>query len=251
MRWLALVAFLVVLGCAPRLPDRWLEVPPADQLLARLGDQAGKFTSLDAAAAVKLTTGSKFFSSQQFLLLERPNRVRADVLTGFGQLALQLASDGERLAVFLNNTVPGRFLYGPASDANLMRFIRIPLAAEDLLAILLYDPPLIDYNTSRTLVTDNRLELILEHPGSQQLVVFDENLRVVGCRYWIQKKLVLEVEYEKFKNEADFPARVSIGIPVEDTRVVLNFTELQLNTLIDSARFSLEQPKNSLLEALP
>jgi len=34
-------------------------------------------------------------------LLQKPNRLRADVLTGFGQLILQMTSDGEILSVFL------------------------------------------------------------------------------------------------------------------------------------------------------
>lgn len=251
MRWLFLGLLIGLFGCAPKVSDRWAEIPPAENLLAQLAAQSGRYSTLDAAAAVHLTAKGKYFPSRQFLLLERPDHLRTDVLTGFGQLVLQLTSDGEELAVFLNHTVPGRFLHGPASYDNISRFVRIPLATKDLLAILLYDPPVVAFNESRVELSSDRLMLVLAGGLSRQELVFNEQLRLIGCRYFQQDKLQLSVEYSKISEEDLFPRRLIVEIPAEETRVKLTYSELELNGRIDSQRFRLKQPDGSIVEALP
>lgn len=172
-RWVLLMVLVLFSGCV-RGPEReWQTLPTEEMLLARIVENAGRYHSLDAAASVGLTVRGRYFPTQQFLLLERPDRLRTDVLTGFGQLVLQLASDGQDMAVFLNDKVPGRFFYGPATYVNISRFVRIPLATSDLLALLLYDPPLVSYATRQVdIVNGSRLRLTLFGTGSRQELFF-------------------------------------------------------------------------------
>ena len=252
MRWLLLLILSVLLAsCTPRPERQWTEIPPAEKLLARLELQSGQYRSLDAVASVHLTARGKYFSSQQFLLLERPDRLRADVLTGFGQLVMQLSSDGKTLAVFLNNSVPGKFLRGPANYANISRFIRIPLAPEDLLALLLYDPPLMAYTNSQVTVDGNRLQLLLSSPEKRQELLFDARLRLSGCRYYVKNELQLSVSYEEMSDQEPFPHKVKIETPLEDTRITLEYSELKLNVPIDTKQFQLQKPANAVAETLP
>jgi outer membrane lipoprotein-sorting protein len=251
MRWLFYVLLIVVVGCAPVPDKRWQEMPQAETLLAQIFENAGRYHSLDAVAGVSLTVKGKYYPSQQFLLLERPNRLRADILTGFGQLILQMASDGQDMAVFLNNTVPGRYYYGSASYENITRFVRIPLKADDLLALLLYDPPLIAYQEKDVTLVDGRLKLVLSGGSSRQDLYFDRQLTLVDSDYYVQGKQVLRVTYDKFSDQDKFPRRVKIKVPDEATRVTLKYSELKLNTQIEATQFKLEQPKNSIAELLP
>jgi hypothetical protein len=85
------------------------------------------------------------FSTQQFILAEQPDRVRVDALTGFGQLVMQLASDGDVLSVLLNTTSPPRFIAAAPREENFSRFVRLSLPPHLLVALLLYDPPIFDY----------------------------------------------------------------------------------------------------------
>jgi len=251
MRWIFLIVLIAVVGCAP-VPDmRWQQVPSEEALLARLYENAGRYRSLDAAAGVSLTTKGKYYPSQQFLLLERPNRLRADILTGFGQLILQMASDGRDMAVFLNNTVPGRYYYGSASSENIIRFVRIPLKPNDLLALLLYDPPLMAYQSTDISLVDGRLKLVLSGNTDHQDLYFNEQLILVESDYYVQGKQVLRVIYDKFSDQDNFPRKVKIEVPDEETRVTLKYSELKLNTPIEATQFKLEQPKNSVAELLP
>lgn len=252
MRWLLSGLLLLVLnGCAQAPKLVWNEIPTAEQLLLVLETAADRYRSLDGAAKVSLTSGEKFFSSHQFMLLQKPNQLRVDVLTGFGQLMLQLTSDGEVLSVFLNTTVPGRFFRGPASYENIFRFVRIPLAAEDLLPLLLYDPPLIAYQSYRVEATQSALTLILSGGDNRQRLQFDSQLRLISCHYYRNGKIYLAVDYQKFSSENGFPRIIEIALPQEQTRVKVRFTEQKLNHSIDSSRFRLQKPANIELEPLP
>ena len=251
MRSLFLIVLLFVTACARPPAPVWTELPAADELLARLHAESGRFRSLDAEAGVDLSAAGKSFSSRQFLLLERPDRLRIDVVTGFGQLLLQLASDGDTLEVLLNSSAPGRFLRGPASYENISRFVRIPLAVGDLLPLLLHDPPIIAYRQSRTAERDGELVLSLSGDDKRQELVFNERLQLTGCRYLVGDQLLLAVTYRNFKGEPLFPRKIVIEIPAEESRVTLSIADLQLNTSIHASKFSLQKPENVAVEILP
>ncbi len=238
-------------GCiAPKKPV-WTEVPTAEELVNRLAVDAGQYFSLDGEASVSLTTEDRYISSQQFLLLQQPDSLRIDALTGFGQLIIQVASDGETLSVFLHTTVPGRFFRGPASDKNISRFIRMPLAARDLLPLLLYSPPLIAFNDSRVEESAKGLSLILSDGVREQRLFFNRQLQLTGCRYFKDGTKTLTVEYSKFSDENGFPYTIKMAIPREQTRVKLAFSAVTLNKHIDRTMFTLKKPDNLLLEPLP
>ena len=225
-------------------------IPTAPQLLERIAVESGRYSSLDGAAGVSLTTAGKFFSSQQFFLLQRPNRFRTDVLTGFGQLILQLTSNGNELSVLMHTTVPGRFLQGPASNENLHRFTRMPLAVVDLLSILLYSPPIIAHNENSVELVDGLSRLSLRDGFSEQQVFFDYRLRLVKSYYFKADQVYLSVDYSDFAASDGFPRTMVIEFPHEETRVKVTFTELELNGNVDAVKFQLHKPDNVELELL-
>lgn len=252
MRWLILALLILLSGCIHRPELVWTEIPTAQELLDSVSGNSSRYTSLDTAASVSLTTGIKYFPSQQFLLLQKPDHLRIDVLNGFGLLLLQLASDGETLSVFLNTTVPGRFFRGPASYKNLYRFIKVPLAVEDLLALLLYGPPLIIHQDSHIEVSTKVLTLTLSgYNSSRQELLFDHQFKLIGCRYFSGGEKYLVVDYQKFSKKDQFPQRIKIMLPVEKIRVKLELSELQVNATIDPARFSLKKHPNLPIEDFP
>ena len=251
MRWLIIFLTLLLSGCIHHAEPEWTEIPTEQQLLAGVASNSERYSSLDTAASVALTTGSKFFSSQQFLLLQKPDHLRVDVLSGFGQLILQMASDGETLSVFLNTTVPGRFFRGAASYENLYRFIRVPLAAEELLSLLLYGPPLIVYQQSSIAVSAKNLTLTLTGSNNnRQELLFDRQFRLVGCRYFSGGEKYLAVDYQNFSKSKQFPRWIQMAMPLEKTRVTLKLSELKVNVDIDPARFSLKEHVNIPVEEL-
>lgn len=75
------------------------------------------------------------------MFLERPNRVRFDVMTAVGPAAV-LTSDGE--AFQLSDLREGAFLHGPTCPENIARLLGISVDAENVLRLLTGDTPTIE-----------------------------------------------------------------------------------------------------------
>lgn len=226
-------------------------ITSTEALLKNLSATTGQVSSLEGAATVNLTVNSRFFSSQQLIVLEKPDRLRTDIMTGFGQLLLQLTSDGEVLSAFNHMTVPGRFFRGSASAKNLARFTRIPLPAIDMVRLLLYDPPLIDFQRSEVQLENLYVVLRLTKSDLQQELLFDEQLQLSGCRYSSAGKILLEVLYQDLDEQQRFPHTFRIYLAAEKIETAIIFSELQTNVEIPMDRFRLKKPGHIPLEVLP
>jgi hypothetical protein len=84
------------------------------------------------------------------MFVERPDRVRFDVMTQFGPAAI-LTSDG--IAFALADLRENRYLTGTPCPANLARMLGIPLSGEEVARLLLGDSPRIAAVRQRIEVT--------------------------------------------------------------------------------------------------
>jgi outer membrane biogenesis lipoprotein LolB len=236
---------LVLSGCA----GQKLPLPPAPEakiLLQRLSDNGPAWRQLDAAAKVGLERQGKFLSAQEFLLLEKPINLRVDVLTVFNQLALQLAVDQGQLQVFLNTQVPGRYYRGPVSDELLARFTGLPLGIETLVRLLLYDPPVGEYQTLGVELNDDRYLLRLAAGARRQQFYFDGSRQLRRVLYLQGQEVQLIAEYDKLDETDGFPRQIALEMPQQQTRLTLRLSEVRLNTPIKAGRFQLSIPANAL-----
>lgn len=231
----------------PQLPP----APDAAVLLQTLAESGERWQQLDAAAKVGFTRNGHYLPSNQFVLLEKPDRIRVDVLTFFGQLAMQLAVDRNVLQVYLNTTVPGQFYRGPASEDLFARFIHLPLRAPELVQLLLYDPPHSGTPDSVVEVTADRYLLRLDDGDRRQLFYFDASLRLRRCVYLFGGQVLLSVAYDKLDSADGFPRSVKLEAPEQKTRVTLALSEVKLNQPARAGRFELSPPANAVPLQLP
>lgn len=75
------------------------------------------------------------------MFLQRPGRVRFDVMTQLGPAAV-LTSDGESFQ--LTDLRQGVFMHGPTCPENIARLLGIPVEAENVLRLLTGDTPFIE-----------------------------------------------------------------------------------------------------------
>lgn len=249
--YLLLFLLLFVAACARPPEPLWTDVPAPEVLLERLASRSGNISSLDAEASVSVTTDGRHFSSQQFILAEYPDRVRVDALTGFGQLIMQLATDGDLLTVFLNTTNPPRFYRGNATGENFSRFIRLSLPPELLVAVILYDPPVINYQRAQVRSSGAQLELHLSDGLFSQIFYFDGQFQLVGTDYVEDDEVLFSVEYSRFSATDDFPRRIEVRMPPEDAALAMRISDLVLNAGIPLIRFSLQVPDGIDPEPIP
>lgn len=250
MRLWLLPAVLLLAACvAPGPPP--MPLPEADVLLSKLQQQSGAVRSLDGEAKVAVDVAGRFFSSQQFILLARPDRLRTDVLSSFGQVLLQLAVDGEQLRVFNNTKVPGIFYQGRASDGNLARFTRLPAHFRDLVRMFLYDPPLLSGDQLAISQHDGGARLTIVSGERHQEIVVDRQWRLIESRYYRQKEQLLGVAYADFDEESGFPRKIRLNLPRDETTASVRFSMVRTNPDIPAERFVIEPPANARLEILP
>jgi hypothetical protein len=103
------------------------------------------------------------------MFLERPNRVRFDVMTQVGPAAI-LTSDGETFQ--FSDLREGVFLYGPTCPQNIARLLGISVEAEQVLRLLTGDTPLIDAVERSMECRDGsyRVRLVGADGGTQEVV---------------------------------------------------------------------------------
>jgi outer membrane lipoprotein-sorting protein len=251
MRWLLLLLLLLPTACARPPAPLWTDMPAATELVEILHARAGTNSRLDSTASVSITTQGKNFSTQQFILAEQPDRVRVDALTGFGQLVMQLTSDGDVLSVLVNTTNPPRFYRGSATEENFSRFVRLPLSPELLVAMLLYEPPILDYQQAQVRQRGGMLELLLVSGAYTQTFYFDGQLQLTGSDYAHHQQTQLAVDYSRFASSDGFPRRIALQMPQDDVMLAMNITELTLNGDIPAERFYLQAPENIAIEPIP
>ncbi|MCF6179912.1 MAG: DUF4292 domain-containing protein [Geopsychrobacter sp.] len=247
-----LLLLLLIVGCArPQisLPPK----PEAQLLLQRLATEGARWQQLDAAAKIGFVRAGKHMSTQQFLLLARPDRLRVDVLALFNQLALQLSVVEGELQILLKTTNPVQFYHGPASDELLARFTRLPLRAEQLINLILYAPPVSAGASARVEIVAERYLLTL-NPGDggyRQQFFFDERLRLRRAVYQRNANILLSVDYSKIAGKDNFPRRIQIKMPVQQTAVTITLSDVILNEPSALSRFQIAPPVNAVPLKLP
>ncbi len=113
----------------------------AAKALDEHGARQSDWRSLKAEARVTQWGSNGRIRGTVLMFLERPNRVRFDVMTQVGPAAV-LTSDGESFQ--LSDLREGTFLHGPTCPANIARLLGISVDAEDVLRLLTGDTPMIE-----------------------------------------------------------------------------------------------------------
>lgn len=157
-------------GCksAPACP-----VQPRTDPTAALDDHAMRqqgWKSLKAEARVTQWADRGRIRGTVLMFLERPSRVRFDVMTQLGPAAV-LTSDGENFQ--LSDLRENAFLQGPTCPENIARLLGIEVDAENILRLLTGDTPMIEAS-ERTMECKggNYVVLLSSQGGATQEIEF-------------------------------------------------------------------------------
>lgn len=134
------LSLLVAVGCktGPGCPVQ--ARTDAAKALADHAARRGEWHSVKAEARVTQWGRDGRIRGTVLMFLERPSRVRFDVMTQLGPVAV-LTSDGESFQ--LSDLREGVFSYGPTCPQNIARLLGMPVEAEDVLLFLTGDTPTI------------------------------------------------------------------------------------------------------------
>lgn len=246
---LAAALLLLFVSCAPvPAPPR----PPLDQqaLLQRLQDNASAVSSLSGMTRIRTENRQGSNSARQVLLLDKPDRFRAEVLSPFGQPLLLIAADNGRLSVLLPSEQ--RFLQGAVTAKRIARFIGLSLTAEHMVRLALYDVPLVAHDDGVLSRTKTGYQLLLKGSEGHQQLEFDAIGRLVSTIYYQGDEKVAIVAYGRFDAElGDFPRQVTVTMPEQEASFELVYGDIELNPELGAERFVLQPPAGIAAEALP
>jgi hypothetical protein len=130
---------LLLIGCPRPCPAQPYVDPAA--ALASYSDMRQPVRVIRAEARVDRRDSEGRVRGTVLMFIERPNRVRFDVMTQFGPAAI-LTSDGESFA--LTDMRENRFIRGQACPANIERLLGIRLSGEEVTRLLFGDAPRIE-----------------------------------------------------------------------------------------------------------
>jgi hypothetical protein len=202
-------------------------------LLRHLAERRAAVTSLRARA--RLRSGLEGLWTRQALVVDRPDRIRVDVLTPMG-LALALGTAGARLWAYQPSE---RVRYeGGATPQNLVRLLGAPLALSDVVDILLGLPPArVAKGPPSVVMTPegHRLTLPLAN-GEQRIWFAPDTLDVVRGEEERRDGVALRVTFGG--HEDGFPHVVDVESPKRGAPVRLQYDTVELNPEVAAALFA-------------
>lgn len=230
--WIA--GIVLVSGCAllkPRVPV----VPTsASALTDTLAERRGAVTSLRARAHVR--SGLARVWTREAVVVRRPSGVRIDVMSPFG-LTLALGTEGSVLWAYR----PGDATRyeGPASPANLARFLGTPIVVGDLVDVLLGVPPLRrvigDPTLELTRDRQYRLDQIVE--GGEQRLWFTPDTHLLTRVEEVRDgRVAMQAAFAEYQD--GFPRQLELAVPGVGAAVTLVYDTVALNAPIDDALFA-------------
>lgn len=166
----SLLLSLTAMGCrsAPACPLQMRS--DVGRALADHRNQQAGWQAIKAEARVTQWARDGRIRGTVFMFLERPNRVRFDVMTQVGPAAV-LTSDGETFQ--LSDLREGAFVHGPTCPENIARLLGISVDAENVLRLLTGDTPTIEASRQSMECRDGRYVVTLAAAdGTTQEVSF-------------------------------------------------------------------------------
>jgi len=243
-----LFAALLALACAGARGPRVTPLPAGDtrpsallDALARAGEAR---RSLRAIARLAMDGPAGGGRARQILLLERPARLRIEILGLLDQRIAVLTTDGAEYRLYRaeDRSLTG----GPVHDALLWEVAGLAVTPEQAVRILLGAPAAPDGArlAGGTQLADGRVRLELRAPDRLEAtrLEFDAEGRLAGWA-WLgaDGEPLQEARFADYRPLGDdaFPYEVELLDRTTGAEARVRFTNVELNPVLDPALFEL------------
>ena len=261
--WAIGLCVLSAVGCAGSLRPTH-PIQDAQLALARRDATTEGLTSMRAEARVDQRAKSGRIRGTVLMFVEQSGRVRFDVMTQFGPIAI-LTSDGEHFA--FSDLREKRYLSGETCPENIARLLGVPLSAQETARFLLGGTPLLEHAQAKlTQTKEGHYLLALQAEGARQeleLSVYPQDLAVapaqqrlalVRSELWGERGVhVWRVSYADLSplrlngRELLVPMRVRIEQPAQGSDTLVQFKTIAENPRIPDDAF-VQSPRPGMQE---
>ena len=251
---LALVASFLFSACAtlPILPP---EVPPAEEILRQVDALQQALQGLKGLAQVKASSPERTWNVQQVLFARRPALLRVESLSPLGTPILYVATDGQKLDLYQ----PGENRYYQGTFQAGSHSLALPpeLTPEEVVSFLLGGIPRRDYEkiSIRAEPKEGLWVLDLLSPSreeSQTLWVRPQPFHILRAEFH-RSRFSYRVAYANFRRTKGifFPERMLLTSVDPQTKISVEFQEMELNPDWEAQDFLLPIPRGATVLSLP
>jgi hypothetical protein len=243
-------ALLLQIGCRT-LPPPAVRLagddPRPQALLQGWTARAGALHSLRGSARVSLDGARGASFARQLLALERPARLRVEVLGLLNQRIAVLATDGQRFDLYRSES--GAVESGEIRPSVLWEVAGVPLTPEEAVGVLLgaplLQPPEGEIGGA---VESADAAVRFEIRGSEprwSVLEFDAQELLTGYQLAGPQGALLKVRYGDYREVAGtrFAHRVELDFPFSQLHAEVKFGGVQLNPVLSESVFRLELPE--------
>jgi hypothetical protein len=232
---LFLVAVLLAAACGPvpRPADAYASAP---DLLADMLARRARVKALRAAGRID-HFGEQRVQGAMFAFAEPPDRLRVDLVSPLGSTLAVLTVAGGAFA--MSDEREGRYYAGPAAPCNVARLIRVPLAAEDAIRVLVGSTPVIEGSSEVSWDKAGHYDVrIAGTDGAAQLVEIGPDrdvLPLLRSRITRGRDTVLEITCDRWTRvgDAHVPFEIRAAMPQEKEELLVRYDEGAVETAAD------------------
>jgi outer membrane lipoprotein-sorting protein len=230
--WYILFALFLFSACAtvPVLPP---EIPRAEEVLEQVYARRQFLDGLKGLAQTKISSPAKTFSATQVLFARRPGFLRVETLSPFGTPVLYAATDGRDLSIYQPSE--NRYYRGSFQAGSVSLGLPSNFSASEIVSFLMGGAAPGDYE--KVSIREDRekglwvLELLdAPREESQTLWVDPQFFYVVRAEFH-RPRFSYNAEFTDFRQANDilFPRRMLLDSRDAQTRISIEFQELELN----------------------
>ncbi len=244
-----LVGGLIVSGCAGRKvvapTEPLVEAPAAGEMLANLGARRAQVRALRAIARLRYRSPEAKQNARHVLAVERPNSVRIEVLSMFGTVFALTASEG-RLQVYVPDE--STFYAGPASPANLARYLPGGLAVPEIVDHLLATPPFAELPPPSVELVDRRIQLSQPTVDGSHVAWFaDPHTPIAYRKLDRDGAVIFEARYDDVELVGGIAVakKITLAVPATAESLEVSMKDPETNPPLPDSYFSLTPPPDS------
>ncbi|MFH1033391.1 MAG: DUF4292 domain-containing protein [Pseudomonadota bacterium] len=254
---LLLAACAWLMGACTTLPGGPVagQPPSGSQVLERLEARRQAARTFSMQGEIQGQNRAGELNGEQRIMGRYPDRLRAEVMGPFGRPALLLVCDGVRMAVLAYGE--NKAYRGPASRANVARFLGLALTPAEIYSLLTGSVPLLSGGQGTVQASSQPGRAVLQlkdGAGLEQGVIFSLDDYTV-FEAWVSDRGrggSLHAQFEALTSQAQgrFPKRIRLD-DQEGRSLTLDSDQLQINSPLDDQLFEPSLPPGMEVQELP
>ena len=246
----ALVAgLLLASACRTVVPA--VPLPPDDPrptaFLSRWAELAAERRGLRGIARLAVDADAVEIRGKQVLVVERPARLRVEILGFLGQTQAVLVTDGDRFELFRADN--GGFESGEVRPGLLWEVAHLALTPAEAVGLLLgvptLDAALRMVRAERTGEGEIRIDLADASGTLRQRVVFDAEARMREVvMFESDGGVAWRARFDDYAHvgDAPFARKISLDVRAGDTHAEISFRDVEINPDLPDGVFALRKP---------